>query len=154
MPNAKILFVIPESAGDLAALVDEMGGECEDSLDDVGGYLSANPGQMTSVVFSDCENPIICVTDVTDELKKHGAPYFAVTDSFTERSRGIRFQATVTLNLSGSRSDEKSKKFPWENGEPDVNEESLEAAGFDAEDIKAMTAKFFPDSPPSPRFRS
>lgn len=148
MPTAKVMFAIPENALPVADVIHELGGVLEDD-DDLMVYLAANPGALTSVVFEDSDDPIADVGAVTDLLKAAGSRYFAVTDSYTERSRNTRFSAHVFLNLSGTPDGEKSAKFPWENGEPDVNEQTLEEAGFAAADVKAMTEAFFPDSPRS-----
>jgi hypothetical protein len=146
MPTAKVLFIIPEASDELAERVLELGGECEDS-EDIAAHMATCAGGITSIVFSDCRDPIDDACAVTDLLKKLGSPYFAATDSFTEQSRGTRYQARLILNTTGSADGEKASNFPWENGEPDVNERSLAEAGFDPDDIKAMTATFYPDLP-------
>lgn len=146
MPTAKVMFAIPENALPLADVVYELGGVLEDD-DDLMVYLAANPGTVTSIVFEDSNDPIADVAAVTDLLKAAGSRYFAVTDSYTEPSRNTRFSAYVFLNLLGTHAGEKSAKFPWENGEPDINEQTLEEAGFADADVKAMTEIFFPDSP-------
>jgi hypothetical protein len=150
--TAKVMFVVPEDAAGLVLILEDLGGECEDCKDNLAAFLAGQSGQMTSFVFSDSDDPVDDAKAITDELKIHGSPYFAVTDSFVEKSRGDRYQATVALNITGAADGERMERFPWERGEPDVNEESLEIVGFSVEDIKAMTDKFFPESPPRRQF--
>lgn len=147
MPTARILFVIPEFAGSIVEAVEESGGQFEDVRDDAdpSGYLSAHTGKATSVVFEDCNDPIDDVRGPITALKAAGVPYFAVTDSFVEPSRGLRAEGRVILNLDGSRNGENIADYPWRLGEPQFDETTMRNAGFAEQDVACMTHVFFKD---------
>lgn len=149
MSTASIIFIVPEDFSAISDLVDERGGIFEDwdpdSGEDLAGFLSAKVGSMASVIFEDTDDPIDDVLEVVGALKGAQAPYFAVTDSYEERSRGERIEATVTLSLDGKT--ERRVFYPWKLGEPELNERTLKNAGFSDDEANAMGDLFFPGSP-------
>lgn len=151
MPSAKILFIIPKAnrIDDLIDLIEESHGEFDDwPADEINEGLHANIGKPTSVEFHDADDPIETIAYVVEHLYVSETPFFAITDSFTEPARGLRCEGTVTLFMN----DKKLRvSTPWVEGEPELNERTLQSAGIAEDIIVQMVETFYPDAP-KPKF--
>ncbi|MNU37073.1 hypothetical protein D3C71_257230 [compost metagenome] len=146
MPNARMLFVVPENSAKLAEILSEHGGylEYEQSLDDFTDYLSERVGQGLVAEFEDLDDPSDALYQFGQELEAQKAAYFGVSESYEERSRRDRYEGYVVYNVSGDSAGMVQKNFPWREGEPSLDDRSLRVAGVSDEDIDRINAVFFP----------
>jgi hypothetical protein len=145
MPSARILFIAP---GDVSAVADiladtnfEIDGRENPDFDDLVAHLTAAAGNSVEVVFDEPDDPLSPIWDLAKALDGTGSRYWAVSDAFVERSRGLRTVGRVLLNRDGgaTRTD---LNIPWEHGEPALDVATLEAAGMDRAEAAAMVDHF------------
>lgn len=103
-----------------------------------------NVGSVFEVILDDCDDPIDDINAFVQLVKEGETPYFGLTESFTERSRGIRCEGRLFLSGFGV---ELAKNFPWKEGEPEFNERAMRIAGFQEDQIRAATELFFGEAP-------
>lgn len=143
MAKATVLYVVPADGNVRAAL--------EEAVSDYGAQPSGDPedvGGTAEIDLEDCDDPIDDISEFVEILKRGGAPYFGMTESFTERSRGLRCEGRIFLSGFGV---ELTKDFPWKEGEPELNERAMRIAGFEESHIEAAANLFFNKSP-APKF--
>lgn len=150
MTHASILFTLPEDLGDLPGVLYRNYGvspDCPDAVeeDSIRAYLvGLNPGEVVNFDFEDDKDPLGTITAVTDMLAGMGVRYWAQSDAFEERSRGIRVEGSVVLGMGG-----KPEWFnlPWTHGAPEFDERTMRAAGVPEEKVAAMIEWAFKSSP-------
>lgn len=143
MAKATLLFIVPSDEMVRAAL--------EEAGSDYDAKLSGDPetiGGTAEIDLEDCDDPIDCISVFLEILKRDGTPYFGITESFVELSRGVRYEGQMILSGFGV---EMTKNFPWKEGEPELNERAMRIAGFEERHIEAAMDLFFTKSP-APRF--
>ena len=155
MSKGSILLTVPANIEKLATILEDAGGVSYDLPGDnelpLGERLAnATPGQSVRIDFEDDEEPLYAVLDAAKALEAEGAGYWGIFDAFVEKSRGLRVQERVALNMSGRITDRHEKEIPWTHGEPSFDERTLLAAGFDWREINEAVAKFFTDAAPAP----
>ncbi|WP_315923233.1 hypothetical protein [Mesorhizobium sp. SP-1A] len=143
MARATVLYIVPAD-GNVRAALEVAASEC-------GAQVSGEPEEVGGTAEIDleyCGDPIDDISEFIEILKRGGTPYFGMTESFTEPSRGLRCEGRIFVSGFGV---ELTKNFPWKEGEPELNERAMRIAGFEDSHIEAVTALFFGKSP-APKF--
>lgn len=145
MPSAHILFVVPADASAIADILAdtncEVDGRENPEFDDLVAHLSAAAGRTVEIDFDEPDDPLSPIWDLARALDGTGSRYWAVSDAFVERSRGVRTTGRVLLNQDGGtlRID---LNVPWEHGEPELSAATLEAAGLGRAEAQAVAESF------------
>ena len=159
MANASILFSVPEELGDLPAILDRHYAVCPDAegLEDEDALrehlAGAKPGSVVNFDFEDAADPLGVIIDLSKALASLDARFWAHSDAFVERSRGIRMDGRILLRLGG---ETQEFELRWSDGDPAFDERTLRAAGASEETVAAAIAWAFSPSadnasePPKP----
>jgi hypothetical protein len=152
MPKATIIFRVPQDFEPLQGAIADFPGDCGridyDDLDNLDSQLRDLIGETIQIDFDEPHDPSEPVDAIVRALSERAEPYLAVHESYTEPSRGVRFQARIlvrTPEFGGER------QYPWAEGEPDVAvPATFRAAGFSEDEIRLIEATFFPAPTPKP----
>lgn len=151
MPRSFIQFRVPQDFARLQGPIVNFPGECDDidyeNLEDLDARLHSLIGTMLEIEFDE-PDPSEPIDLLIRALKETGAPYLAMYESYTEPSRGDRFQARILVRTDDFEGD---RQYPWAEGEPSVSDPACwRTAGFTEDQVRSIEATFFQPAQPRP----
>ena len=157
MSTGYIRFRVPENTDDIEEVIVDHVLVYEDTADGhplegqaVIAELETSRGEMFDLYIHDDEDePGLPFHELLTALTNEHAPYFGYCNSYTERSRGERSLAQISINANGSKGEEIRRFLDWQHGEP--GEQRIEAtmanAGFSQQEIDTAIETFFSPEP-------
>lgn len=143
----KILFVVPPSVADIAAIRADCGGAIEfespETEDKAANLLAALVGNLATIEFplpvDPMDLPFDGVEAIAKILDREGGRYIYVVDAFEEPSRGLRVRGRVVFN---DETGPHRYDIAWEHGEPKLDALTLCAGGMDPNAAAALIARW------------
>lgn len=150
MPRSRILFTAPADVARISEILADTACEIDGreglEFEDVVAHLEAATGKIVEVDITEEDDPLSPVWDIAGALDGTGSGYWATSDAFVERSRGIRSLGRILLNTEGGPS-RVEMTVPWEFGEPQLDAETLVAGGMTRDAAAEVTAAFLSAAP-------
>lgn len=157
MSSGFVRFKVPENFAGVAEVIinhalvfeDTPDGQSADGEEAIP-HLEAAAGEFIDLyIHDDEEEPGDPYHDLLAALANEHAPYFGYCNSYTERSRGERALAQISLNADGSKDGEIRKFLDWQHGEPGNHriETAMTYAEFNQQEIDMAIETFFGPGP-------
>ena len=150
MPRSRILFTVPGDVAGISEILADTSCEIDGreglEFEAIVAHLEAATGKTVEVEIADEDDPLSPVWDIAGALDGSGSGYWATSDAFVERSRGIRSLGRILINADGGPS-RVELTVPWEYGEPQLDAATLVAAGMTRDAAAEVTGAFLAAAP-------
>lgn len=119
---------------------------------EISRFLELNAGELVEIRFDEIldDNP---VSDLSQILDCHQAPYFGYWPAYETKARRDRFDGGYIVR-HGTEICGERKSYAWQNGDPGPFEADMLLAGFTGAQVERIIGQFFvePASMMTPAF--